>query len=178
MAANWRGILHEVMRPLGAASLSAPAASRAASAFQSLILRLVEPFGLLPSLDDGESGARSRLASRISSEDALHSVATSLWQIDNAILVCERCNVINSELIRWTLHLEILRHERYCIYTQPRIATIFPPLLRAKTGLNPYEWAVFSVWPGHSHIHVLARHRRVRRAGPTRLPDFIRCHIL
>jgi hypothetical protein len=29
------------------------------------ILRLVEPFGLLPSLDDGESGARARLAFRI-----------------------------------------------------------------------------------------------------------------
>jgi hypothetical protein len=34
----------------------------------------------------GESGARARLASRISSQDALQSVATSLWQIIRALL--------------------------------------------------------------------------------------------
>ena len=89
------------------------------------------------------------------------------------------------ELVGKALHLEILRHEQYCIYIQSRIATIFRPLLAAKTGLNPREWArkgvpvlqLFSVWPGHSHILVFARHRRVRRAGPTRLPDFVRCHF-
>jgi len=31
---------------------------------------------------------------------------------------------------------------------------------------------IFFVWPGRSHVPMLARHRRVRRAGPTRLPDF------
>ncbi len=30
----------------------------------------------------------------------------------------------------------------------------------------------FSVLPGHSHVLVLARHRRVRRASPTRLTDY------
>ena len=38
------------------------------------------PFTLLRSPGTGESGVRARLASRISSEDALQSVATSLWQ--------------------------------------------------------------------------------------------------
>jgi hypothetical protein len=37
--------------------------------------------------------------------------------------------------------LEILPHEQYCIYIQPRIATIFQPLLAVKAGLNPNEWA-------------------------------------
>jgi hypothetical protein len=31
--------------------------------------------------------------------------------------------------------------------------------------------------PGCSHIPVFARHRRVRRASPTRLPDFVRYPI-
>ena len=29
---------------------------------------------------------------------------------------------------------------------------------------------IFFVWPGCSHVPMLARHRRVRRASPTRLP--------
>jgi hypothetical protein len=44
------------------------------------ILRLVQLFGLLPSLDNGESGAQARLAFRIFGRSALKSVATSLWQ--------------------------------------------------------------------------------------------------
>ena len=32
--------------------------------------------------------------------------------------------------------------------------------------------------PRHSYIPVFARRRRVRRAGPTRLPDSVRFHIL
>jgi hypothetical protein len=50
----------------------------------------VGPFGLLPSPDIGESGARARLAFRISREDALRSVATSMWQI--AMTSIESCH--------------------------------------------------------------------------------------
>jgi hypothetical protein len=40
------------------------------------------------------------------------------------------------ELIGKALHLEIFRHEQYCIYIQPRITTIFHGFLGEKTGLN------------------------------------------
>jgi hypothetical protein len=42
------------------------------------VVRLVEPFGLLPSLDIGESGARARLAFRILRRGADESVVTSM----------------------------------------------------------------------------------------------------
>jgi hypothetical protein len=45
------------------------------------------------------------------------------------------------KLIRKALHLEILWHGWYCIYIQHRIASIFTRFLRAKTGLDSYEWA-------------------------------------
>jgi hypothetical protein len=48
------------------------------------ILRLVELFGLLPSLDDGGPEARLRSASRISVEAALRSVATSCSKPERA----------------------------------------------------------------------------------------------
>jgi hypothetical protein len=48
------------------------------------VLRLVEPFGLLPSLDDGGPEARFRSASRISVAAALRSVATSCSKSERA----------------------------------------------------------------------------------------------
>ena len=47
----------------------------------------------------------------------------------------------------------------------------FHPHTKSKLGSS-------FVWPGHSHVHMLARHRPVKGVTLTGLPDSVRCDIL
>jgi hypothetical protein len=62
-------------------------------------------------------GARTS-PSRISSEDALQSVATSLWQTNTCATFVRAPSALDHEkvlpeFVRYALHLEIFRHGRY-----------------------------------------------------------------
>jgi hypothetical protein len=48
----------------------------------------------------------------------------------------------------------------------------FKPVVKLFTPDAQCTWLPFFVWPGCSRVHAFARHRRVRRASPTRLSDF------
>jgi hypothetical protein len=61
----------------------------------------------------------------------------------------------------------------------------FATVVASKSVLSdPFLASNFFVWPGHSYVHVFARHRRVKGVTLTRLPDLeqsrssIRCAIL